>query len=89
MYYVYILKCADETLYTGIAVDLKKRIDEHNSSGLGAKYTRYRRPVRLVYSKKFRNRSTASREEIRIKSLSRKEKLEMIGECLKKKVFTD
>ncbi|MCK5084776.1 MAG: GIY-YIG nuclease family protein, partial [Candidatus Pacebacteria bacterium] len=73
MYYVYILKCADETLYTGIAVNLEKRIDEHNSSDLGAKYTRYRRPVRLVYSKKFRDRSTASKEEIRVKSLSRKE----------------
>ncbi len=82
MYYVYILKCADETLYTGIAVNLEKRIDEHNSSDLGAKYTRYRRPVRLVYSKKFRDRSTASKEEIRVKSLSRKEKLEMIGEYL-------
>ena len=82
MYYVYILKCADETLYTGIAVNLEKRIDEHNSSDLGAKYTRYRRPVRLAYSRKFRNRSTASKEEIRIKSLSRKEKLEMIGEYL-------
>ena len=89
MYYVYILKCADKTLYTGIAVDLKKRIDEHNSSDLGAKYTRYRRPVQLVYSKKFRDRSTASKGEIRVKSLSRKEKLEMIGEYLKKKVFTD
>ncbi|MCK5475515.1 MAG: GIY-YIG nuclease family protein [Candidatus Pacebacteria bacterium] len=85
MYYVYILKCADETLYTGITVDLKKRIDEHNSSDLGAKYTRYRRPVQLVYSKKFRDRSTASKEEIRVKSLLRKEKLEMIGKCLKKK----
>ena len=78
MYYVYILKCIDETLYTGIAVDLKRRIDEHNSSDLGAKYTKYRRPVQLVYSKKFQNRSVASKEEMRIKLLSRKEKLEMI-----------
>lgn len=78
MYHLYIIKCADETLYTGIAVDLKRRIGEHNSSGLGAKYTRSRRPVKLVYSKKFRNRSTASKEEARIKALSRKEKLEMI-----------
>ncbi|MCK5412747.1 MAG: GIY-YIG nuclease family protein [Candidatus Pacebacteria bacterium] len=78
MYYVYILKCVDETLYTGIAVDLKRRIEEHNSSDLGAKYTKYRRPVQLVYSKKFRDRSTATKEEMRIKSLSRKEKLEMI-----------
>ena len=79
MYYVYILKCADETLYTGIAVDLGKRIEEHNTSDLGAKYTKYRRPVKLVYSKKFRDRSTASKEEIRIKALSREEKLGMIN----------
>jgi len=78
MYYLYILKCADGTLYAGITVDLKRRVGEHNSSALGAKYTRPRRPVKLVYSKKFRNRSIASREEARIKSLSRKEKLEMI-----------
>ncbi|MCK4525029.1 MAG: GIY-YIG nuclease family protein [Candidatus Andersenbacteria bacterium] len=79
MYYLYILKCADRTLYTGIAVDLERRIKEHNSSELGAKYTRSRRPVKLVYSKKFRNRSTASKEELKIKSLSRKEKIEMIN----------
>ena len=78
MYYLYILKCADKTLYTGITVDLKRRIEEHNNSKLGAKYTRARRPVKLVYSKKFRNRSSASKEENRIKSLSRKEKLELI-----------
>ncbi|MCK4592456.1 GIY-YIG nuclease family protein [Candidatus Parcubacteria bacterium] len=78
MYYLYILKCADGTLYTGIAVDLERRIGEHNSSELGAKYTRSRRPVKLVYFKKFRDRSMASKKEIEIKSLSRKEKLEII-----------
>ena len=78
MYHLYILKCADGTLYTGITVDLERRIKEHNSSELGAKYTKSRRPVKIVYSKKFRNRSTASKEELRIKSLSRKEKLGMI-----------
>ncbi|MFA6097137.1 MAG: GIY-YIG nuclease family protein [Candidatus Paceibacterota bacterium] len=78
MYYLYILKCSDKTLYTGITVDLKRRIEEHNSSHLGAKYTRSRRPVKLVYSKKFRNRSTASREEARVKSLAREEKIELI-----------
>ena len=78
MYYLYILKCADETLYTGITVDLERRIEEHNSSKLGAKYTRARRPVKLVYSKKFRNRSVASKEEVKIKALTRKEKKEMI-----------
>jgi putative endonuclease len=57
---------------------LKRRVIEHNTSGLGARYTRTRRPVKLVYSKKFRNRSMASKEESRIKKLSRKEKLELI-----------
>jgi len=78
MYYLYILKCADETLYTGITVDLERRISEHNTSKLGARYTSIRRPVELVYSKKFRNRSFASKEENRIKNLSRKEKLQLI-----------
>jgi len=78
MYYLYILKCVDKTLYTGITVDLPRRIKEHNSSKHGAKYTRPRRPVKLVYSKKFRTRSTAAKEEFRIKKLSRKEKLKII-----------
>ena len=78
MYHLYILKCTDKTLYTGITVDLKRRIQEHNDSKLGAKYTRGRRPVKLVYSKKFRNRSAASKAESRIKQLSREEKLELI-----------
>ncbi|MDO8565667.1 MAG: GIY-YIG nuclease family protein [Candidatus Moranbacteria bacterium] len=77
-YYLYILKCADGTLYTGITVDLKRRIIEHNSSALGAKYTRGRRPVTLIFSKKFRTRSTASVAESRIKKLSREEKLDVV-----------
>lgn len=78
MYYLYIVKCSDKTLYSGITTDLKRRLAEHNSSKLGAKYTRARRPVKLVYSKKYRNRSTASRAEVRIKFLSRAEKLKLI-----------
>ena len=78
MYHLYILKCADETLYTGITVDLERRVEEHNSSKLGAKYTKARRPVELVYSKKFLNRSVASKEEAKIKALTRKEKQELI-----------
>ena len=78
MYYLYILRCADDTLYTGITVDLARRVGEHNSSKLGAKYTKYRRPVELVFSKRFRTRSSASKEECRIKSLTREEKLEII-----------
>ena len=78
MYYLYILKCSDKTLYTGITVDLERRIEEHNDSKLGSKYTRARRPVKLIYSKKFRNRSSVSKEENRIKHLSREEKLKLI-----------
>lgn len=81
MYYLYILKCADGTFYTGITVDLKRRLKEHNSSALGAKYTRSRRPVEIVYSKKYRNRSNASREESRIKKMPRKEKIGIIAKC--------
>lgn len=77
MYYLYILKCADKTLYTGITTNLDRRIKEHNTSKFGAKYTSARRPVKLVYSKKFINRSRAQKEESRIKKLSRVEKLKM------------
>jgi putative endonuclease len=78
-YYVYIVKCADQTFYTGITNDLKRRVGEHNSSDLGAKYTRGRRPVCLIYSLKFKNRSLATKEECRIKKLTKKEKLGLIN----------
>lgn len=78
MYYLYILKCADKTLYTGITTDLKRRVVEHNDSKLGAKYTSARRPVKLIYSKRFKNRSNAAKEEVRIKKLNRIQKLEEI-----------
>jgi len=78
MYYLYILECADGTLYTGITTDLERRLAEHNNSVLGAKYTAARRPVVLVYSKKLKNRAAASREENLIKTLSRTEKLKLI-----------
>ena len=79
MYYLYILECADKTLYTGITTDLDRRVLEHNSTKLGAKYTSARRPVTVVFSKKFRNRSAASKEESRIKQLTRDEKLDLIN----------
>lgn len=75
MYYLYILRCADGTLYTGIALDVKKRIAEHNSSKLGARYTRSRRPVRLLYSKVSGDQAAALREEYWVKQLTRAEKL--------------
>jgi putative endonuclease len=84
MYHLYILKCKDGTLYTGITTDLKRRVGEHNElngnkpSNLGAKYTKARRPVKLVYSKKFKNRSIASKAESQIKKLKRIDKLKLI-----------
>ena len=78
MYHLYILECADGTLYTGIAVDVVRRVREHNTSALGAKYTRGRRPVRVVFSRMFRDRAAAARGEFRVKRMSRREKLEMI-----------
>lgn len=78
MWHVYILSCADNTLYTGVTTDLKRRLEEHNSSSLGAKYTRGRRPVALLYSKKFKDRAGAAKEECRIKRLGREEKLALV-----------
>lgn len=80
MYFVYILKCADNTLYTGVTNDLQKRLEAHNFNDTGAKYTRGRRPVRLVYKQKFKDKSEAMRAEIRIKKLTRDEKLVLIKE---------
>jgi putative endonuclease len=82
MYFVYILKCSDQSFYTGITTNLDRRIKEHNSSKLGAKYTKVRRPVKLIYSKNFTNRSEASIEEARIKKLSRDEKLNFLKNIL-------
>jgi len=80
MYYVYILMCADNTLYTGITTDLERRENEHNDSDKGAKYTRIRRPVKLVYSEKYKDRSTASKREYEIKKkMTRAEKLKLIS----------
>ena len=79
MYYVYMVQCADNTLYTGIATELERRVQEHNGSDKGAKYTRVRRPVTLVYSESYPDRSTASKREYMIKKkMSRSEKLKLI-----------
>ena len=80
MYFVYMVKCADNTFYTGIATELERRIEEHNSSEKGAKYTRTRRPVELVYSEEHPDRSAASKREYEIKKkMSRVEKLKLIA----------
>lgn len=77
-YFIYILECSDGTLYTGIAQDIIKRLDEHNNSDKGAKYTRARRPVKLVYKEPSKDRSSASKREYEIKKLTRIEKLQLI-----------
>ncbi len=73
-YFVYIVQCSDDTLYTGITTNLSRRVAEHNGGDKGAKYTKMRQPVKLVYSAIFSDRSSASKEEFRIKKLTRKEK---------------
>lgn len=76
--YTYILRCADGTLYTGWTNDLEKRLAAHNA-GIGAKYTRPRRPVTLVYHEVFETKEAAMRREWEIKHLSRRQKLRLIG----------
>jgi putative endonuclease len=78
MWYVYIVECSDGTLYTGITTDVNKRIETHNK-GKGAKYTKTRLPVVLRASFDGFDKSTAAKEEYRIKQLTRKEKLKMIN----------
>ncbi|OGW74765.1 MAG: hypothetical protein A2Z72_04955 [Omnitrophica bacterium RBG_13_46_9] len=76
-WFVYIARCRDKTLYTGIAKDAKKRITEHNTS-ISCRYTRGRKPVELLYEEKRLNYNKARKREAEIKRLSRKEKLELI-----------
>lgn len=77
MNYTYIVECSDGTLYTGWTTDVQKRVSTHNS-GKGAKYTRGRVPVKLVYQEQFDTRSEAMKREYAIKQLSRSEKLDLI-----------
>lgn len=78
MYFVYILECADTTLYTGITTDVNRRIEEHNESKRGAKYTKARRPLILRHVEKFRIVNKALKREAAIKKLTRREKLKLI-----------
>lgn len=77
-WYVYILECNDNTLYTGITNNIEKRLEQHNSGTEGAKYTRPRRPVKYVYQERQENRSVATKREMAIKKLSRAKKLLLI-----------
>ena len=77
IWYLYILECADGTLYTGITDDVPRRLEQHNS-GKGAKYTRGRGPVQLRYQEVCGSHGDALRREIQIKRLTQQEKLELI-----------
>ena len=77
-WFVYILRCADGSLYTGITTDLDRRLQEHNAETKGARYTRSRRPVALVYSEAVADRSAASKREHAIKQLPLARKVELL-----------
>lgn len=77
-WFVYLLRCSDQTLYTGITTNLEQRFREHNHSDKGAKYTRGRRPVHLVYFEQKTSRSLAARREHEIKGFSRLQKEQLI-----------
>jgi putative endonuclease len=83
-FYCYILECADGTYYTGWTTDPKRRENQHNS-GRGARYTKTRRPVKLVYLEPQPNRSTAQKREIKLKKLSRLQKEALVVEYSKVK----
>ena len=74
IYYVYLVECRDKSLYCGITNDLEKRIEKHNN-GTGAKYTRSRRPVKLVYVEEYPTKSLALKREYQIKQMSREQKI--------------
>jgi putative endonuclease len=78
MFYTYILRCADDTLYVGCTNDIKKRLREHNHAKAGAHYTKIRRPVSLVYREKFRTLAKARAREAELKRLTREEKLAIV-----------
>ncbi|MDH5191983.1 MAG: GIY-YIG nuclease family protein [Gammaproteobacteria bacterium] len=78
-WHVYILRCADESLYTGLSNDVARRLDEHNNNDrLAAKYTRVRRPVQLVYQETYDSRSDAAVREAEIKKLNRQSKEKLV-----------
>jgi predicted GIY-YIG superfamily endonuclease len=77
-WFVYIAQCCDESLYAGVAVDVARRIHEHNHTSK-CRYTRSRKPIALVYKESCPNHSTALKREIQIKSLGREKKLALIG----------
>ena len=83
-YYTYILRCGDDTLYTGFTTDLEHRLQTHNA-GKGAKYTKARLPVEMIYHEEYPTKEEAMRREAAIKKLTRKQKIELIKNRTKTK----
>lgn len=86
-YYVYIVRCRDDTLYTGTTNEIGRRVCAHNE-GKGAKYTKGRLPVRLVYSETLETKPAALRREFQIKKMSRARKSKLIGQADRRKALT-
>ena len=78
-WHLYLVRCADDTIYTGISIDVEARIEKHNS-GRGAKYTQVRLPVRLIYSESQPDRISAMKREIEVKKWGRKRKENLASE---------
>ncbi len=79
-WFVYILRCEHDKLYTGVTTDVERRFNEHCQGKTGAKYTKANKPIEIAYTKKHKDRSSAQIDEARIKKLSKQEKEELIGE---------
>lgn len=79
IFYFYIVRCCDNSLYSGITTDIKRRVGEHNSRKRGAKYTRSKQPVKLVYKETFANKSLALKREWQIKKMTKKEKESLLA----------
>ena len=80
-WYVYMVQCNDSSLYSGVTTDVERRVMEHNTDTKGAKYTKARRPVRLVYQRRCRNRSSATKQEAALKQLTRAQKIALLKKC--------
>lgn len=79
MWYVYIVKCRDGSFYTGITTDVERRLKEHNETSKGAKYTKARRPVSLVFQEEAADKSVAAKREYQIKQMKRQAKEALIA----------
>jgi len=78
-WYLYVLRCNDNTLYAGVTTDIRRRLKEHNHTSRGAKYTKPRRPVNIVHWRRFKDRGSAQRAEYEFKQLTKKQKEKVVG----------